>query len=101
MLGAVQLLAPQQLERLLGIRPHRALLRALGTRELLPGIAILTQPNSAPWVWARVAGDVMDLGLLSAALGKTTARTRRLAATGSVVAITVLDVVCTQQLSER
>jgi hypothetical protein len=70
-------------------------------RELLPGIAILTKPNPAPWVWVRVAGDVMDLGLLAAALGKTPSRSRVLAATGSVVASTALDVVCAQQLSER
>lgn len=49
-LGAAQLFVPQQLERLLGIGPHRTLLRALGMRKLLPGIAILRQPNPAPWV---------------------------------------------------
>lgn len=41
-LGVVQLLAPQQLERLLGAGPHRTLLRALGVREVVPGVAILT-----------------------------------------------------------
>jgi hypothetical protein len=34
----------------LGIGPHRTLLRTLGMRELLPGVAILMQRNLAPWV---------------------------------------------------
>ncbi len=81
--------------------PHRTLLRALGVRELIPGVTILTQPSSAPWLWARVASDIMDLGLLAAAWRTPTQRHRLLVVAGSVVAITVLDVVCAQQLSER
>lgn len=100
-LGAAEVGVPQQLERLLGIGPHRTLLRALGVRELIPGAAILTQPDPTAWIWARVAGDVMDLGLLAAAFRQTTARTRLLAVSGSVAAITALDVVCAQRLSKR
>src|SRR5581483_6663512 len=70
-LGVANVLAARRLARRLGIRDdikNRALLRAVGLRELATGVGLLSRPSSPGWHWARVAGDVMDLGLLGAAL---------------------------------
>lgn len=67
-LGLCQLVAPKWLGRMIGLsdRPRtRMLMRALGVRELAAGVGLLTRRRSSPWLWARVAGDVVDLGLLS------------------------------------
>jgi hypothetical protein len=38
--------------------------RLYGLREIGVGVAILAQPTSSAWLWARVAGDVLDLATL-------------------------------------
>lgn len=63
-LGAVEVLAPGQVSRLVGAsqKEGSGLVRAYGARELLAGVGLLTQPAAATtWMWARVAGDVLDL----------------------------------------
>jgi uncharacterized membrane protein len=51
-------------------------------------------------MWARVAGDVLDLATLSTALNSQGSdRTRVVAATAAVLGVTALDVFCGQQLS--
>ena len=61
-LGVGGLFAPRQMGRLSGLGEERTtLLRAVGARELLTGIGILSQPRAASWLQARVAGDLMDL----------------------------------------
>jgi uncharacterized membrane protein len=42
--------------------------RSIGLRELATGVGILTQNNPAPWLWARTAGDVVDLALLASSI---------------------------------
>jgi hypothetical protein len=91
-LGAAELLAPGAIGRFLGSRRH-SLLRGFGARELAAGIGLLASRRLAPWLWARVGGDVLDL----AALGFAIARGRRrnaLIATGAVAGVTALDVLC-------
>src|SRR5688572_7521427 len=99
-LGLVQILAPRSVGRLVGVRNHRALIAAVGVREIASGIGILSQVKPRGWVWARVGGDVMDLAMLGSALtGRKAARTR-LATTAAVVAgITAVDALCGERLS--
>lgn len=70
-LGAAGVAIPGQLARLIGLdddNETQTVLRAVGLREIASGIGILRQqPKPAGWVWARVAGDAMDLSLLGAA----------------------------------
>lgn len=66
-LGLAETLAPRTVARAIGVRDRRLTLMALGAREIASGIGILTGSKTAPWVWARVGGDVMDLGLLGMA----------------------------------
>lgn len=93
-LGLAELLAPRQVQRLIGVEgDNDNLLRFLGLREMGAGMGIL-QGNSATFVWSRVAGDAMDLGLLAAALrsGRNN-RNRVIGAMAAVAGVTALDIV--------
>jgi uncharacterized membrane protein len=104
-LGLTQVLAPGGFARFIGVRGDgndRALVRLVGLRELACGIGILTRPRPSGWVWARVAGDAMDLALLGGALASDPPRPDRLAeATVAVLGVTALDVYDGIQLSRR
>jgi uncharacterized membrane protein len=102
-LGAAELLAPQQMARLIGVQARdrtRATLRAFGAREMATGIAILAEPEDAKWLWSRVGGDALDLATLtSAAADEGTNRGRLAFATAAVMGVAALDVLCAQRLS--
>ncbi len=100
-LGLTEVVAPGKLARMIGVRERPALIRGLGMREIANGIGILTQRRPAGFLWSRVAGDAMDLSLLGAALNSedNESRNRTIAATAAVAGVTVLDVICSQQLT--
>jgi uncharacterized membrane protein len=85
-----------------GTRNHSSLIRAYGLREIAAGVGILANPQPAGWLWSRVAGDLLDLASLGSAIGSP-GNDRGKAAFGiaSVAGVTVLDVLCAQQLSSR
>jgi uncharacterized membrane protein len=71
----------------------------LGLREIGHGVGILSQGQPAGAVWSRVAGDIMDLALLSTQLDdKNPDRERTLAATMSVLGVTALDLFTARSL---
>ncbi len=94
-LGLAQILAPRQVVDLAGIDPERdthGLMRALGAREIASGIGILTRAKPAPWLFARVGGDALDLALLTSARNAPRAnRNRVAAATAAVIGVTAAD----------
>ena len=99
-LGLAELLAPRGLSRLIGVRAHHPLVRMLGLREITSGVGILTRPRPSGWLWSRVAGDAMDVALLGVAFRSYRGRPVRLAAaTAAVAGVTLLDVICSRQLS--
>jgi hypothetical protein len=91
-LGAAELLAPGRISRFLGLRDHHALIRSYGLREIGSGAGLLLGARMAPWLWARVAGDAVDLGSLAAARGESRRPRALNAALASVAAVTALDV---------
>jgi len=99
-LGAWQLLYPRGVTRAIGVRADPGLVRALGAREIASGVAILAQKRPAPLaLHARVAGDLVDLGLMGAAWNaRRTDRTRLAIGAAAVLGVTALDVVCSQKL---
>ena len=101
-LGALELAAPSAVARNLGVPGGAALVRGFGLRELIAGFTIFGKPWSPLGPWSRVAGDVMDLAALSAALGPTN-RHRRSAAVATVLVagITALDLLCAVRLTQR
>lgn len=94
-LGVAELVAPHAVARLCGMRPGNAsVIRLYGLREIATGVGILKSRNAAPWLWARVAGDMVDLVTLAGASDKrhATSLAKAGAAMTNVAAITALDV---------
>ncbi len=102
-LGLAAVLAPRPLVRAVGLdgstRAQRVM-RALGARELVTGTGLLMRPQQTGWLWARVAGDALDLGLLSAANRRTGSR-RIVIASALVAGITVLDLLAASDRQRR
>jgi uncharacterized membrane protein len=69
-------------------------------REIANGLGVVIWPSASAGVWARVAGDLIDLACLGAAFTSARANRGRLATTAAaVVGATAMDVVCAQQLT--
>jgi len=99
-LGVTALAAPRQLGKLIGVKDRPGTLRAIGAREIATGIGILSQPSNPSWLWARVAGDAMDLSLLGNAAGNSRRSKGRVTAGAIAVAgVTALDFIGGQVLS--
>ena len=95
-LGLAQLIAPREVARLIGADERsdstRTAIMAVGVRELTCGIGLLSRSRPAAWAWARVAGDVMDMGLLAYAWrGGRASREQVLGAGGTVLGAALLD----------
>lgn len=67
-LGVAELFGARRLSQTLGVRRGEPLVRGFGARELLAGVGLLARFKPRPWLWARVAGDVLDLTALGRAL---------------------------------
>ena len=99
-LGLAELLAPEKVARTIGVSNNRRLLQLMGVREIASGVGILSNQRQAGWVWSRVAGDAMDLGMLFTALRSPTSDRRRVTtAIAAVAGVTALDVICSLRLS--
>jgi uncharacterized membrane protein len=100
-LGLAEILAPKSFARMIGAEgKHTNVIRYLcGLREITAGIGILANRRPAGWVWARVAGDAMDLALLGVALASEESdRGRLAAAAAAVIGVTALDILDAQKL---
>jgi hypothetical protein len=94
-LGAAELLAPQAMAHWLGMRHGAPILKAYGAREVAAGAAMLASRNKAPFVWSRVAGDVLDIAtLVSVAIERPSKRQRVALALAAVAGVTVADIAC-------
>lgn len=95
-IAAAEAAAPRVVAQALGLPPKARTaftLRMLGLRELAAGASILLQPRRPLPLWARVAGDVADLGLLAwAATDKKANRGRAALAFAGLTAVTAFDV---------
>ena len=103
-LGTAQLTAPKLMCRLVGASgggTSRAVMRLMGVRELTQGVGILVRPRPTAWVWSRVAGDALDLGLLAATALRTPHRARTAFAITNTVPIAVADVQEARFLSRK
>ncbi|HEX6706708.1 MAG TPA: hypothetical protein VF169_18260 [Albitalea sp.] len=89
-LGLAELLAPRALGRAIGLRDGDGLLQAYGLREIATGVGLLTARNKAPWLWARVGGDALDLATLGAMAEPRRAGTA--AAIAAVAGVAAVDV---------
>jgi uncharacterized membrane protein len=104
-LGIPQLVGPRWFNRFIGVGEaprHQATTAVVGVRELAAAAGLLTSENPL-WLWARVAGDLMDLGLLGWSLANHDRRgwERTVAATAAVVGITGIDLYAAVTRSQR
>jgi uncharacterized membrane protein len=105
-LGLAEVLAPNAMSKLIGVKNpdgrNHATMRAMGLREIIAGVGILSSQQPAKAVWARVAGDAIDLALLGKTLANPDNDTgRTLFATANVLAVTALDVATARLLSQQ
>ena len=108
-LGTAQLLAPGAMNRLVGADDHatsRAVMRWLGgAREVAAGAGIESRYRPELWLWARVAGDMLDLSMLGTVLASPRrgpgGRSRAAMATAAVLGTTVADVVAALRVSRN
>jgi len=104
-LGATQLLAPRRMLNAIGLRADgtaRRAIRLIGVRELASGAGLLGSRAPAPFAWARVAGDAMDLALLAGTAARRGLRRDRTTATMGVVGlVSVADLAAGAVLARR
>lgn len=104
-LGIPQVLMPGRVNKLAGLENtlfKRQLMRIIGLREITAGAGIFgSQPKPAEWLWARSAGDVLDLMLLQSAFRNPANRKGRLLfATANVIGVTAADIVQARRHTE-
>lgn len=90
-LGLIELLGPRQLSRGVGLPGQARLLQGYGLREIASGVGILRARDPTPWVWARVAGDALDLGTLAVGLGRGALGKRSAIAIAAVAGVMLVD----------
>lgn len=97
-LGLVELLAARRVARAVGLPGQGALVAVCGVREIANGIGLLKSARPAPWLWGRVAGDVIDTAALTTGLS---GRDPAGAALGlaAVAGVAAVDLACARALS--
>jgi hypothetical protein len=99
-LGVAELLLTRQVARASGLQGSENLLRLYGVREIANGVGLLAANDRqrAGWMWARVAGDALDIATVA-----TQARTpaNAVGTVAALVGVAALDVKTAQVLSEE
>ncbi|MFL6550572.1 MAG: hypothetical protein ACJ8OJ_17910, partial [Povalibacter sp.] len=91
-LGVTELVAPGQLARMLGLDGKEMLIRSYGARELASAVPTLSVDKPVGLA-SRIAGDVLDITTLAAALHRNNPkRDNAMLAMALVVGITLLDI---------
>jgi hypothetical protein len=101
-LGVAELLAPRALCNAIGLKGMESVVRAYGAREVATGVAILASHDPAPWIWARVAGDMADIATVATGIQQDNAkRENTTLALGALAGVTIVDVICASGLSAK
>ncbi len=96
-LGVAEITMPGQVAKWAGIRGREPMLVGFGIREVVNGIGLLTTTQPGPWLWARTAGDLLDLATVAGSPGRMS--TRRTAALLSLGAVTAVDAWCAASMT--
>jgi hypothetical protein len=92
-LGVLELVAPSRITRMLGIAGQEGVIQAYGAREIGAGMLTLSTERTVG-LWARVAGDGLDVATLAAALSPRNPKSRNVRwAIAIVVGVTLLDAI--------
>lgn len=102
-LGLPQVLAPDAMNRFVGVEPtaaSNALMRSVGLQELSVGAGTIRSVHPTGWLWSRVGGDLVHLGILGSALASTDSDDDRVRwAMRAVVGVALLDVLAAVRLT--
>ena len=103
-LGIAELVAARRISRAIGMEGSENLIRAFGAREIASGMLTLSVDKKAG-LYSRVAGDAVDLAVLSTAVRDDNPKRGNAAlALAMVAGVTLLDVAAalgTRQQSRR
>ncbi|MGU3668298.1 hypothetical protein ACLBX9_29280 [Methylobacterium sp. A49B] len=93
-LGLAETFAPRRVAGATGLEGHETLIQLYGLREIASGVAILAADEPERQLGLRVAGDMLDGGLLAARSAPSNPRRgRTLAAALAVAPVVILDTV--------
>lgn len=96
-LGLLEILAPRATAWRVGLPGRQGLVATFGAREIGNGVGILMSKDPTPWIWARLAGDVLDIATL--ATGDNRRRSTNMVALAAVGGVTLIDAVCAHWLT--
>lgn len=100
-LGLLQLFAPRQITRPLGLEGREMLVRACGAGKVLTGLGALSD-NPTPAVRARVVGSALDMALIMPGLSADNPRRGNVRLVMTLLAgCAMLDLLAARSLSER
>jgi hypothetical protein len=102
-LGILELVAPRRVAAPLGMEKSAALLQAYGMREMIAGLGILLSGRATPWLWARAAGDVLDMAAVAPQLSSGDERVQKANGLAALMigAVAALDVYCAIKLAQQ
>ena len=100
-LGITQIVAARSLSRTLGIPESENLIRAFGAREIASGMLTLSLEKKAG-LYSRIAGDALDLAVLSTAVKEDNPKRGNAAmALAMVAGVTLLDVAAARRQPQQ
>ena len=101
-LGLAELAAPRRIAKAHGAPRADTLVRGFGLREIAAGVGILAAPQRSAGLWARAAGDVLDLGAagLAAARGEGRARAIALGSLAFVAGALAVDLLVARAVAQ-
>lgn len=92
-LGAMEITGARALAQMLGMKGQENFIRLCGAREIIQGAAILASRNPTMAIYARIAGDALDIGMLAREFrGEQPKKLSLGMALASVLGITAMDV---------
>ena len=92
-LGVTELIAAEKLAGALGMKGSEKLIRLYGAREIMQGIGCLSAKPPTSSVWARVAGDALDIATLLPHASPSNPKRHNVGiALAAVVGVTAMDV---------
>ena len=99
-IGLAECLAPGAVARTVGLSGKDRLVQAFGLREIATGVGTLMAQDPTPWIWGRVGGDLLDLGVLASALRDDNPhRGRAAVAMLAIAQVTAVDAYCANGLT--
>ena len=102
-LGLAEIVGGKRIASAHGAPKASPLVRGFGAREIAAGAAVLARPRSPIGLWARAAGDVLDIAAAGTAAATARRATPRKIALGSLAFVAgalALDVLVARSLQK-